>query len=592
MKKYRNNIWTKILVLSGLVWMSVSCEDPYEDSTYVNDDNLPPLALTMSADTAATGWVEVLEYAGMYDALNYALDVFTVFLPTNEALDSFYTAKGVSSIQELGKQYAIDLVKTHTVLDSLKIDDITKKSALVNLAGDQLVVGVYMGDAKKFILLDEGLTSRSEVVEAEIKAYNGYIYRMNAVINPLNESVYEKFAKGGKSGDSNRYSIMNQALLATGWADSLSVIQDTLWYTSGSYKVTRRYYTLLAVADETFQKDDISSFDALVQKLGATADYTSRTNELNQYVAYHILKASNGTIDLKYPLNMIADNAMMEDGTFEEYFTSDSVKLMDTAAEDMILQLTRRGQVSGTESYIFNEQAESASLIDDYSDVLAKNGFLHELDGYLPVWKPEQSLLVWDLADYVSVKSAVETVGDDLYKPAEPVSSECKVSLASLTDVYTYEQGPNGTGGNTYHSISYVNCKKNLSDANNNDRVVFNLGYMGWVEMKTPTLVRGKYRVELDFIYTFDHSFMRTMSDGNGGLMKFTFDGENEKLASPYTTVSKNSVGVYSTVLYDEIEFDRTASHLMKFIVMDPAASTNGKFSLQFDCIRFIPITE
>ena len=74
--------------------------------------------------------------------------------------------------------------------------------------------------------------------------------------------------------------------------------------------------------------------------------------------------------------------------------------------------------------------------------------------------------------------------------------------------------------------------------------------------------------------------------------MKFTFDGENEVLASPYTTVSKNTVGVYSTVLYDEIEFDRTANHQMKFIVMDPAASTNSKFSLQLDCIRFIPITE
>ena len=85
---------------------------------------------------------------------------------------------------------------------------------------------------------------------------------------------------------------------------------------------------------------------------------------------------------------------------------------------------------------------------------------------------------------------------------------------------------------------------------------------------------------------------MRTMSDGNGGLLKMTFDGENEVLVSPYTTVSKNAVGVYSTVLYDEIEFENTANHLMKFIVMDPAASTNGKFSLQFDCIRFIPITE
>ena len=71
-----------------------------------------------------------------------------------------------------------------------------------------------------------------------------------------------------------------------------------------------------------------------------------------------------------------------------------------------------------------------------------------------------------------------------------------------------------------------------------------------------------------------------------------TFDDMNEILVSPYTTVSKNTVGVYSTVLYEEIEFENTATHKMNFVVMDPAASTNNKFSLQFDCIRFIPITE
>jgi hypothetical protein len=48
--------------------------------------------------------------------------------------------------------------------------------------------------------------------------------------------------------------------------------------------------------------------------------------------------------------------------------------------------------------------------------------------------------------------------------------------------------------------------------------------------------------------------------------------------------------GVYTSTIYDEIEFPETAAHDFKFVVLDPAASTNSGFSLQFDCIKFIPI--
>ena len=41
---------------------------------------------------------------------------------------------------------------------------------------------------------------------------------------------------------------------------------------------------------------------------------------------------------------------------------------------------------------------------------------------------------------------------------------------------------------------------------------------------------------------------------------------------------------------YDEVEFPETAAHKFSFVVLDPSASTNSNFSLQFDYIKFIPI--
>ena len=182
-------------------------------------------------------------------------------------------------------------------------------------------------------------------------------------------------------------------------------------------------------------------------------------------------------------------------------------------------------------------------------------------------------------------------VGSSIYQPSAPVGTEDKINISNAP-CYTAEVSASGVGGTAYSYLTYVTCKTNLKAAQFYDRLVLNLGYMGSVSMRTPTLVRGKYKVTLNFIYLSDHAFMRTMSEGNGGLMKISFDGQDFKNVSPYTTVTSSLAGVYQSTLYDKIDFSATTNHVFKIVVMDPAASTNSKFSLQLDCITFTPITE
>jgi hypothetical protein len=144
-----------------------------------------------------------------------------------------------------------------------------------------------------------------------------------------------------------------------------------------------------------------------------------------------------------------------------------------------------------------------------------------------------------------------------------------------------------------------VTCKSNLKKCLNYDRVIINVGYLGYVTFKTPTLVRGKYKVTLDVAYQTTQKFLRTSDGCKGGLIKIAMndsvDSEITKhsaLVAPYTQISKTTVGVYTTTLYDEIEFDETASHYFKVVVMDPAASSNSNFTLDFDAITFTPIED
>ena len=127
---------------------------------------------------------------------------------------------------------------------------------------------------------------------------------------------------------------------------------------------------------------------------------------------------------------------------------------------------------------------------------------------------------------------------------------------------------------------------------------------LGTVKVKTPVLVKGKYRVELHYYYATTLNFVRTQTSGsNGGLVSIQFDdrenisndAEDDEIIvkdflSPYKEISSNVAGFYTTTIFDEINFNETSDHVFQMTVMDPAASSSTSFYIAFDYIRFIPV--
>lgn len=542
-----------IMILCCILALA-SCNDPNEGSTYqVYDMN--PISMYLEAEEDYSEWVAILKYSDMYNALNQSTQNFTAFVPDNASVQHFYEQKGVSSIEDLGYEYARSLVRHHTVLDTVSVDEFVMLEYMINLSGDKISIeidSVVAGEA----ILNDGV----RVVEMGVSAYNGVIYYVEGVMIPLVETVYDRIAQN------DAYSIMTEAVEATGWKEALQTLSDTI-RKEGATTINSRYYTFFAVSNENFAKSGVSNLSDLKTLLGADENVSDTTNALYQYVAYHIL-SSNYTL-----------------ANLQTFIGSDTSKILDTQADNQVMMITLDSL--SEVPYTINMAGVSAHFVTEKSDILAKNGYLHEVDSYLPVWEPQQTTVVWDLTDYSEVRNIV----GDVFQPLSPVTSEGKYSVFDAT-CYTVELSPSGVGGTSYGYLSYVTCRSNLKKANNYDRLALNIGYMGTLSMKTPTLVRGKYKVSLSLVYLSDHSFMRTMSDGNGGLMKLSFDGEQINNVSPYTKVNSSFVGVYESVIYDEVTFETTASHVFKIVVMDPAASTNSKYSIQLDCITFTPITE
>ena len=565
-----SNITRKTIGVAAIAMLFAACDkdvfdintDPFKDEVY-STTLLSPIASFLAEQDGYGEYVKLLNYSNMFNALNQSSSgtSFTAFVPNDEAMREFYRRRGVDSLEQLSKEYARQFVLYHTVKDSILPESFVQKKSVQNLSGDVINIRIDSLNAGQAILNDEG-----RVVEMGLSAYNGKVYVLSSAMTPLVETVYDRVMEGGQS------TIMAEALRQTGWSDKLSVVVDTTVNESREKVITHYYYTLLNVTDATFAKAGIGSFDQLKSTLRSNDNNgLSEDSLLREYVGYHILANQYSTDDL---------GAMIGSDVTRIWSSSAMNQVFTVSYDSLATQVA--------DKYVLNASGVSAKFVPSASNVLAKNGYIHQLDGWLPVWEPEQTAVLWDLADYTEVKNLVDA---EFYQPSEPTASEQRFRIATAS-CFEYEMGEAGSKNRNYSDIDYVTCRSNMKNAHNNDRVVFNIGYMGKASMRTPTIVRGKYKVELTIIFMTGNNFMRQQSDGNGGMLKMAFDDKEEYtiFTAPYTKVTSALPGVYTSTLYEEIEFPETASHNFSFIVLDPAASTNSNFSLQFDCIKFTPI--
>ena len=560
-----------------LVAFFSACNDPYEDSTYQVYDMNPISSYLETRSDEFSEWITVLKYADLFNAVNQASSYFTVLVPTNEAVRSFYLKKNVSSIQELGKDYARSLAEYHIVNDSINLNTFVQGGKLEakTLSDDYLSVSFDESSETG------GFNSIYVNKELAIQVSNGYVYVLNDVMSPLVENLYERISE-----NSDKYSIFIEALNQTSWKDSLSIIYDEIRQEDNTVIQQKRNYTLLAVSDDTYRSEGVTSVADLAVKTGAVGtDYKDETNELFRYVAYHVIGGSYSVFD------------------FNNFSGGTTTKLWTTKA-DAVLEASLQ---SGNKLY-FNYEGEidgqsvKAMFVEDGSDVQAKNGILHEIDSWLPLWESEIPVLVeWDFADYEEVAAWVNGGygdPDQKYQTVDEGEHQSDVSsLACYTiDAKSSATSTDGSNGG-YYPVGYATPKTGSAWTNckNKDHIYLNLGYNGSIIMKTPILIAGKYKVILKVTYATSMNFMRTMTSGsNGGKIRFTFDGDSETTTEIpiYASITANTLGLYDTVIYDEIEFSKTGTHSMKMVIADPAATSNSKFRIKLDYMTLEPIIE
>lgn len=576
MKKIGRIYWMLLIILC------TACNDPYEGDTFSVYDIQPAATYLSSRSGEFSEWISIMKYADLYNAVNQATQYFTLFVPTNEAVKAFYTKKGITSIEELGVEYARNLVSFHIVQDTISQEKFIEQEGTLSkktVSDDFLSVSFGSAENGGGGLQSVYLNKEAHVIEFANLVSNGYVYVLENTLTPLTESVYQRIAENGD------YTILKGALDATGWGKEINTIYDTIENQSGGTTQQKRNYTFLAVTDAVFSENGISSLQDLVRKLEAGSDYTNPDNALYQYVAYHILP---GSYDLK---------------KMRSFDTADvTSKIWDTSSTGNIVKVSNKNDIF----YLnYADEEHRATFLEDYSDLQAKNGYIHQVSTWLPIAEAEPETVLFDLCNYSLIGEWIAAGhGEEGIKFQAVGDEEKKCSVTEL-NCYQYELVNLAGAYDSYYNVTYfqISSKNDWKTANNGDLLMLNIGNTGWVSMQTPSIIKGKYKVTLQFGYATSQLFIKQQSNSNGGQMDFKLiSGTEEVLLNeqteykPYTELegSAPKLGLYKSVINNEIEFTDTQSYTLKIVLKDPgaSASSNSKYRIYLDYILFEPVIE
>ena len=592
----------KILLILPIVLMALSaCTDPFLNQTYIEQTNqdleISNATYLKKHSDKFSLWIELLKRADLYNALNDANTTSTVFAPNNDAMEEFLAWKGVASVEELDKTYAKSVAQVH-ILNSNLLEASLIAYVETKVIPIPTVFGTYLKTSYGFMNTDVDdaelvnqslqdtlsiyLNNQAKLDPQAKTTANGQVYELSGVIRPLVEPIPDVLASA------KIYTIFLDALNKTALRDTFSVYADTTYNLNGSYSVNDVRFTCFAVPDAVYQEAGINDVNGLIAHLGAGSDYTDAANKLNRYVRYHFL-GKNIERSLMFKFQEVGQ-----------------VVLFDTKLTSQVITVQNDS--------IGNAVNKNVRIIR--SDIKARNGIIHKVNSIMPIYEPAPVTVRWDFCNTSDIQSFANTYGasqkiGDLFSNAM-TGKEYQLDLSddkrdgnfgAITSIL-YKANAAKSSTVSWRKVGFFKCSYETSTnkavnkygAYMNNLMILNLGYAGWAQFTTPTIVKGKYKVV--FYYASSPSF--TSYYAGGSLTKFNLDDYQKSvylwkgLPGKFTDVTKQTKitasGLAADVIWDVVEFTTSRSHTFKATMMDINAKTSGTYRQMWDYVEFVPI--
>ena len=595
-----------LLSITAMAALLAGCSDPNEDSLFVQPTNIElemsmTTILEKSPETYSL-WIDLLKYTNYYNALKDANATATVFAPNNEAITKFLADRGVATVEELDYDYARKVVQSH-IIDWQGASGTVDDSTLIEYAREgryietQNLFHQYLTLTYGYKETDVDDDERTDNIYSpdsifinnhakigrfiEAKGSNGNIFMMDDVIIPNAENIVEKLEV--LDGENNTFKIFADAIKADPEIYKMATTErDTTTGVGGVQVITAYYYTCFAVPDHIMNSAGVTDVASLKQWLmnNSNGEEVDPDTALNHYLKYHFMPTQ---------------------------YTMDEVFNFNDPTETLIYDTQYTGQAF-IANLVNNKRTINTNIPVVRSDIEASNGLITKVGGMMPVYHPEPVNVKWDFLNSADIITMVNNWGAaNAYGNIFTSALTNQERQFDLSDEYydgeygtptsfTYELTETSASTRNYRRIgfmkeAYTNAAQTTTPKHGaymNNYLVLNLGFAGWIEFTTPTIIAGKYKVVLHYIKDPLLASLFT----SGTLVQCNLDNDNYQTLS-YLYRGEPVMPLYKSIeetLWNEVEFDGSATHKFRITMRDIQAKNLGSYHLRLDYVEFIPI--
>jgi uncharacterized surface protein with fasciclin (FAS1) repeats len=487
-----------IVAVTGLF----SCQDRPVEANFEDMINMTIYDYVAENDSLFSSFQKILEVGGLDmtlaaynpDGLDY-----TLFLPTNDGVDFFISENDqFSSLNELlaDKAYCAALSRYHVVNMGIKSDDFPFGALPeLTLSGDILTVGfIVQPDTSYF-----SINNQAPVILPNVEANNGWVHVISKVLTPVTHTTY------GWIEQHDGFTIFKDAADLVG-------LDETMDLNTKEEGEEARPFTLFLEHDSIFNRRGIFSVEDLAAEISpGNDDYTSTSNPLYNFVAYHMLSENwflADFVDVSTNYTTYSDIPLNVNGLGLDILVNKGKQDFDTI-------------ISGPDTTIINY----IGFFYDDSNVLTQSGAVHLIDQILRQVPPSRQIQTFRFME--------EPVFAEYRKEAGEYLIEDPASLVRIT-----WRGPD---------LIYV--KESDPEFPTWDQDYISLTGDFLITYRVPKMVQGNYMVVLGSeAFNNLNSLVEVTIDGKslGGLIDLTSGGTAD---NPFARIE---LGTMNFLKYDE----------------------------------------
>ena len=550
MKKY---IFIPLVVITFIAALFSNCKKTALVETTTQDKNILEY-LQKDSLQRFTKLVAIIEKTGYSSAMN-TYSTYTLFAPTDDAIDAYLKQKNVASIDQIKEADLKAMIQFHLLEEQVQTSEFTDgKLPSVTMLGQFLITGVVNeGGVSSF-----RINRQANVTQPNVVTGNGIIHVIDNVLTP---SAYTVAKLLEQSAD---YSIFTEALKETGYYDSLNSATNT--------DGTQRWITLIAETNQALSDSGIVSYAALKAKYCNTGNPKNAADSLHLYVAYHILP------DVKY----LADIVMASSHETKVPLEVITDKLID--GKKVLINDDEYNTLSGP------VHEKGVELDQANSDVSATNGVLHRALSHLAIKVRQPFAVYWDLCSTVPELTRLSNIYRKKTYLFSYGDGQAFKDVKWEKSCLKYRNGVNGYLGDYWQ----MGLGRSSSNTDNLGTCEGN----SWIEFTTPLLVKGKYKVW--FCYLQQNSTVSAVQASFDSVpltsaliqfhqkissVDFAKEAELEALGWKWWAGINKKAGSTASRMLGIIDVKATGRHKIRFELISGSNS-----DCNFDMVHFIPL--